>query len=34
MEETGNMLIMIAAIAKAQGGDVSYLQPYSYLLDI
>ncbi|CAF1640713.1 unnamed protein product, partial [Didymodactylos carnosus] len=34
MEETGNMLIMLAAIAQRQQGQVEYLNKYSDLLQI
>ena len=34
MEETGNMLIMLATIAQQQDGDVLYLEPYRPLLDM
>ena len=34
MEETGNLLIMMATIALIQQGDVAYLAPYTELLNI
>merc|ERR1712233_73865 len=34
MEETANMLIQLAAIAKRQSGNVAYLTPYWPLLQI
>ena len=33
IEESGNFLIMLAAIAQRQAGQVDYLQPYRRLLD-
>ncbi len=32
MEETGNMLILLAAIAKRQNQQIDYLKPYAQLL--
>lgn len=34
MEETGNMLILLAAIAQRQSQQIDYLKPYSSLLRI
>ena len=34
MEETGNLLILMATIALIQEGDVAYLAPYTTLLNI
>ena len=34
MEETGNMLILLAAIAQRQSQQIDYLQPYARLLQI
>ena len=33
MEETGNMLILLAAIAQRQNQQIDYLQPYAPLLE-
>ncbi len=34
MEETGNLLVILATLAQKQALDVSYLEPYIPLLNI